>query len=222
MTSTPPIPPPKDIKITYFDIQGAAEASRLSLVIAKIPFTDERVNREGMNALKDAGKLPCGQLPIMEVDGKSMCQSEAMARYLGKLCNTYPNDPWMAAKVDEITQFINQDIRERCIYPSFREKDSVKKADMRKVLAEETLPAKFKVLESYLSSSGFFVGESVTLADLNAYVLFNWIGMEVLDGIPKEVVLNFPSLQNLCRKINEIPEVSEWNASKNGGKIPWF
>jgi glutathione S-transferase len=53
------------IKITYFPIQGAAEAARLALVIGGIKFEDERVppevwRGEGGAAIK--AKSPYGQV----------------------------------------------------------------------------------------------------------------------------------------------------------------
>lgn len=44
---------------------------------------------------------PMGQLPILEVDGKKVCQSGALLRYAGKLAGLYPEDAWKALKVDE-------------------------------------------------------------------------------------------------------------------------
>ena len=55
-----------------------------------------------------------------------------------------------------------------------------------------------------------------------ADVLLNWIGMETLDGVPKEVVLHSAPLTNLVKMINEMPAVAAWNADKNAGKLPWF
>ena len=72
--ATPPTEPPEwakiapwpmsgsAIRITYFNIQGPAEAARLALAIGGIPFEDVRINREGLNSLKDSGKLPSGQV----------------------------------------------------------------------------------------------------------------------------------------------------------------
>ena len=181
-----------------------------------------RVSREEMVALKEAGELPCGQLPVLEVDGQKMSQSQAMATWAGKLTGLYPTDAWAAAKCDEVTQFINQDIRERCISPTMREKDEEKKTALRKELAEVKLPEKFAMLETLLSPSGYFVGDSITLADLHCYVMLNWLGMEVLDGVPKEVVLANAKLTNLCKMVNEHVKVAAWNAEKNAGKVPWF
>lgn len=221
MAAAPP-KPPASIKLTYFNIQGVAEVPRLVLKLGNIPFEDIRVNREEMMALKSEGKLPSGQLPIMEVDGKHLSQSMAISTYCAKMAGLYPEDPWEAAKVDAIVQLVVEDVKNRVIYPTFWEKDAEKKAAMRKEAAEKKLPEKFAILESMLSPSGFFVGNSLTIADLNVYVLLNWIGMEVLDGIPKECVLSFPGLTKLCKVINAIPVVSEHNRIVNNGKIPWF
>ena len=45
--------------------KGPAEPARLALVIGGIPFEDVRINREGLAALKDAGKLPSGQVELI-------------------------------------------------------------------------------------------------------------------------------------------------------------
>ena len=109
---------PKQLKITYFNIQGPAEPARLALVIGGVAFEDERLNRDEMMALREAGKLPWGQLPLCTVDGSTVfAQSPAIATYCAKLAGLYPEDPIAAARVDEIVNFINQDVRERCIAP---------------------------------------------------------------------------------------------------------
>ena len=49
------------IKLTYFDIEGAAEKVRLALVIAGVPFEDDRIEFSkwrGPNGLKNT--MPYG------------------------------------------------------------------------------------------------------------------------------------------------------------------
>ena len=53
------------------------------------------------------------------------------------------------------------------------------------------------------------------------YALLNWLGMEVLDGVPKSVVTDFPKLKRLVELLNEDPRIASWNKSKNP-KLPWF
>jgi hypothetical protein len=48
------------------------------------------------------------QVPVLEVDGMKLSQSQAIATYCGKLTGLYPADPWAAAKCDEVTQLVNQ------------------------------------------------------------------------------------------------------------------
>lgn len=210
------------LKLTYFNIQGPAEPARLALTIGGIDFEDVRVTREEMLKMRESGKLlGGGQLPQLQVDDKTLSQSEAMTRYCGHLSGLYPTDPWLAAKVDEVTQFVNQDIRDRMISVTMREADPEKKAKMRKELGETQLPEKFALLEKLIQPSGFFVGDSVSVADLHVYVLLNWIGMEVLDGVSKKVILDSVPLTTFVKKINALPKVAEWNAAKNAGKLPW-
>jgi glutathione S-transferase len=50
-----------------------------------------------------AGKLPFGQVPVLEVaEGTFIGQSAAIVRYLGKRSGLYPEDPIAAAVVDSI------------------------------------------------------------------------------------------------------------------------
>jgi len=63
------------ITINYFNIQGPAEPSRLALVLGGIPFEDKRHTRADFQQKKDAGSLPYGQLPTMDVGPKTIAQS---------------------------------------------------------------------------------------------------------------------------------------------------
>jgi glutathione S-transferase len=40
---------------------------------------------------------PFGRLPVLKVDGQTVAQSNAINRYVGKLVDLYPSDPWQAA-----------------------------------------------------------------------------------------------------------------------------
>ena len=179
---------PKNIAIHYFPIQGPAETARLALVLGGIAFEDVRHKRPAMIEMRDSGELPYGQLPIMYVDGKKLSQSVAIGQWCAKQAGLVPKDDFEAATVDSIVQFILQDVRERVIRPSMSDElDAAKKAAMRKECHEKLLPAKFAMLEKQVGDKGFLVGDKVTMADLHFYVLANWIGMGVLDGITGEV-----------------------------------
>jgi glutathione S-transferase len=94
-------------------------------------------------------------------------------------------------------------------------------AAARKKLTAETLPEKFAHLCSMMGDV-YCVQNKLTMADIHLYTMCNWLGMEVLDGVPKSVVSDHPKLLALCGKINEIPEVKAWNEANNKEKVPWF
>ncbi len=56
-----------------------------------VPFEDVRFKREQWPELKP--KMPFGQVPVLEVDGKMLAQSSAMERYVAKLVGLMPEDP---------------------------------------------------------------------------------------------------------------------------------
>jgi len=87
------------LKLTYFDFPGRGETARLALSIAGIPFEDERIAFADWPVRK--AQSPFGALPVLEVDGRSVSQSNGINRYVGKLAGLYPDDPWQASLCDE-------------------------------------------------------------------------------------------------------------------------
>lgn len=56
--------------------------------------------------------LPCGQLPVLEIeDGEStqiVDQSNAILRYVGTMGGLYPKDPLLAMKVDQAIDIVEE------------------------------------------------------------------------------------------------------------------
>ena len=59
------------IKITYFNLQGAAEPVRLALTLTGTALEDERLTFDAWQSRKACAKY--GQLPIMTIDGEKEC-----------------------------------------------------------------------------------------------------------------------------------------------------
>lgn len=73
---------------------GAAEKVRLTCAMSGIPFNDVRVSFDQWPKLKPSTKF--GQLPMMDVDGSSVAQSNAMLTYVGKLGGMCARSPAQA------------------------------------------------------------------------------------------------------------------------------
>jgi glutathione S-transferase len=72
------------LKLAYFDFHGGrGEPARLALSIGGIPFEDDRVAPSDWLARKPDTTV--GALPVLEVDGQTLAQSNAINSYVGKL-----------------------------------------------------------------------------------------------------------------------------------------
>ena len=201
-----------------------AEVLRVSLFIKDIPFEDTRVSREKFVHLIKTGFLPNGkrapfhQLPVIEVDGKIIGQTGAIARYCGKVSNLYSDDIFLAAKIDQIIDAAT-DIT-NLVSPTIREKDQIKKMEDRKVLVSKLLPRWFRYLENLLSedNSTWFV-EKMTIADIAIWRLLGWLTSGIIDGIPTSIVDDFPKLKNIHHQVHTHPKVQEWMLKTYGKEI---
>jgi len=201
-----------------------AEVLRVSLFIKDIPFEDARVSREEFVHLIKTGFLPNGkrapfhQLPVIEVDGKIIGQTGAIARYCGKVSNLYSDDIFLAAKIDQIIDAAT-DIT-NLVSPTIREKDQIKKMEDRKVLVNKLLPRWFRYLENLLSenNSTWFV-EKMTIADIAIWRLLGWLTSGIIDGIPTSIVDDFPKLKNIHHQVHTHPKVQEWMLKTYGKEI---
>ncbi|XP_075222661.1 glutathione S-transferase-like [Lycorma delicatula] len=69
-------------KLTYFNAKALAEPIRFLLSHLEINFEDNRFEFDQWPSIKK--NMPFGKVPVLEVDGKQLHQSIAIARYLCK------------------------------------------------------------------------------------------------------------------------------------------
>ena len=72
------------VKLTYFNLKGRAELSRLILAEAGVDYEDCRLERDEWAQLKESSFAPFGQLPVLEVDGVVVAQSNSISRLLAR------------------------------------------------------------------------------------------------------------------------------------------
>ncbi len=104
-----------NLKLTYFDFHGGrGEPARLALSMGGIAFEDDRVPFADWERRKE--DTPFGALPVLEVDGQTIAQSNAINRYVGKLVDLYPSDPWQAALCDEAIEAVEGHCQSKFVY----------------------------------------------------------------------------------------------------------
>ena len=214
------------IKIYYSNLPfWRAEVLRVSLFISSIPFEDIRITREEFINMIRTGYLPNGkkvpfhQLPVIEVDNQIIGQTGAIARYCGKVSKLYSNNDINAAKIDQIIDAAT-DIT-NIVSSTIKEKDKLKKTEVRKILKNKLLPRWFKYLENILSenNSQWFVENTMTIADIAMWRLIGWLKSGIIDGIPKSAIEDFPKLKNVYHNVHNHPKVQEWMLKTYGKEI---
>ena len=101
---------------------GKAEAIRMLLSHAKVPFEDKRLSRSDkteFNSMKKSGELPGGQVPVyIDENGRTMNQSGALLIYLAKKHGYYGKDEWAGYEDDWAIANFN-DIFVKEFYPLY-------------------------------------------------------------------------------------------------------
>lgn len=200
------------IKVYYGDFTfWRAECVRMILFIGGVPFDDVRDVK--FADLKASGKLTFGAFPVMEVDGKILSQTQAMANYASKIAGFAPSDAWDAAKVDEAVNGctdVTTDVGSTFRLPAEEKvpaRQAMVKPDGRLFMHMAGLE---KVVKEH-SPSGFLLGKTISVADLAIWRLERWFSSGVLDGIPKDFVrANFPRITEVCDAVDAHPKVKEW------------
>ena len=104
-------------KLSYFDIRGFAETSRLLFAVAGVPFEDHRFplkiigpgnyERKEFDEAKAANAFPFGQVPVLEVNGVQIAQSRAIERYIAREYGLFGSNNLETAQIDMFSEQLN-------------------------------------------------------------------------------------------------------------------
>jgi glutathione S-transferase len=159
------------IVLCGFSISNYYNKAKLALLEKGVPFTEEVVETGRTDeAVLDA--TPLGKIPFIRTEHGSLCESQAILDYLEA---AYPNppllpaDPWRAAKVHELTTFVDLHLElvARELYPKafFGGEISESNAQrIRKLLTKNI--AGFRRLAKF---APFVAGTEFTQADCAAW-----------------------------------------------------
>ncbi|XP_033127417.1 S-crystallin SL11-like [Anneissia japonica] len=154
---------------------------------------------------------PLGQLPYLEVKGKKLPQSQAISRFLAHEFGLFGKSKVETATIDAMTEALRD--LEKPLTDWYHAKDETKKAELKKELYEQKAPTLLKILEKQLSlnneGSGWFVGESITLADIS---FFDWVGWLTF-GNP-DVLADYPKLKGLHGRVKAYEPIAAWLAKR--------
>ncbi|KAJ1410743.1 hypothetical protein B484DRAFT_455799 [Ochromonadaceae sp. CCMP2298] len=90
----------------YFEGRGLADQIRWMMAATNVEFT-QKVVKKRAKFLEMAGRqLPFGQLPLLQIDGMEIVQSQAAVRYLAKRAGLQGKSPADELKCDMISEAV--------------------------------------------------------------------------------------------------------------------
>jgi len=177
------------ITLTYFNhSDGRGEVARLAMALADLPFDDQRIAMADWPGLKPT--QPFRAMPVLEVDGEVISQSNAINRLVGRLSQLYPTDPWQAALCDEVMDAV-EDILSK-IVATFSIAGDEEKKKARESLVNGLLPVYLIRLQTYLEARGgeYFADNRLTVADLKVFVFLRSLRTGNIEHIPADLIDN--------------------------------
>ena len=199
-------------KLTYFDFDGGrAEPVRIAFHAAGIEFEDDRLSFQEFGEMRKDTRF--NSLPVLEIDGNQVTQTNALCRYVGKMANLYPADDVQALYCDEVLDAL-EDLLHK-IVPTFGLKgEELQQA--RAKLVDSWLTVHLLGLGELLDRGGeYFAGDSLTMADLKAFVQVRSLRAGTLDHVPADLVDRLaPGLVEHQERVAADPRVVAYYASR--------
>ncbi|XP_077861929.1 hematopoietic prostaglandin D synthase-like [Saccoglossus kowalevskii] len=196
-------------KLVYFQHRSRGELAVFVLAEAGVKYEDKRINWPGdwlaLKSSQGISRFPFSRTPILEVDGVTIGESQAIARFLARRHGLYADDVFDQARIDMITDTM-KDIYEKLLDIWFAKEN---KQELMDKYYNDVFPLLLQGLERVLKENnggdGYFVGDKVTLADLSfadiCYTMVDW----------RPGVLNdYPKLDALKKCIERRPRIVEW------------
>jgi glutathione S-transferase len=199
--------------LTYFDFDGGrGEPIRIAFHAAGVAFEDKRLSFAQFAEQRPGFRF--NAVPVLEVDGVAVTQSNAICRYVGKLAGLYPADDLQALYCDEVMDAL-EDLGQR-LGPTFgMQGEELRLA--REKLAGDWIPAFLRGLDQLLARGGgtWFADNRLTMADLKTFVNTRWLASGALDHVPADLVQRHaPGLAAHQERVAEDSRVLAYYASR--------
>ncbi len=162
------------LQLCGFAISNYYNKVKLVLLEKGLPFDEQVVDFRALQEPAARSASPIGKVPFLKTPQGALCESAVIAEYLEQIAPTpalLPADPWAAAKVREMTQFLElhlelvaRELYGEAFFGAAPSSDA-QRARVRKLL-DRNIPG-FRQLARF---SPYAAGEQFTLADCAAYV----------------------------------------------------
>ncbi|RDD46087.1 Hematopoietic prostaglandin D synthase [Trichoplax sp. H2] len=200
-------------KLYYFNLDARAELIRLLFAYGGIKYEDIRYSFDEWPKVKESGPFPFKQMPVLEVDGKPICQSNAICRHLARVIGIDGKNETEKVLIDMVADSCTYEIVEKAYdhRAPFAEPDENKRVEKGKVFRDAKLEPFLINLDNLYQKIGgkYFVSDEITYADLAYYRMINNV-KPLLADLPTP----HPKLKDLYARISENEKLKEWEKNK--------
>ena len=200
-------------KLSYFDMDGGrGEPIRIAFHAAGIDFEDNRLSFPEFREMRQSTRF--NSVPVLEIDGAEVAQSNALSRYVGKMAGLYPTDDLQALYCDEVLGAI-EDLSHHIVQTFGLEGEELLVA--REKLVDGWMSVYLRGLEELLTRGGgkYFANNSLTIADLKAFVQIRSLRSGNLDHVPTDLVDRLaPGLVEHQARVADDPRVAAYYATR--------
>ncbi len=200
-------------KLTYFDFDGGrGEPIRIALHAAGINFEDNRLSFAEFGRMRQGTRF--NSVPVLEIDGAAVTQSNAISRYIGKMAGLYPTDDLQALYCDEALDAL-EDLTHYIVQTFGLQGEELRVA--REKLVDGWLSIYLRGLGELLARGGgeYFADNGLTVADLKAFVQTRSLGSGNLEYVSTDLVQRVaPSLVEHRERIEADPRVAAYYATR--------
>lgn len=161
--------------------------------------------------------LDYGQVPLLEIDGLRLVQSNSILRYVARRTGRYPKDPREAYVVDSVCDSVNDARGPLLSYPFHldveRTKTEMESKVERYFLRWECLLKK--------TDSPFFLANGWTLADVVLYELVDFLTCVAGQEYTEKILEHCPSVMKMAIAMSAVGDVKKYSVTRKKEQLSW-
>ncbi|XP_041982322.1 glutathione S-transferase 2-like [Aricia agestis] len=191
--------------LTYFPLKALGEHLRLLLAYGGEDFEDVRLDREQFMLIKST--TPFGQLPVLEMNGRKLAQSTALARYLGRKYGIAGANADEDLEIDQHVDFVH-DIRSKAGTVQYEDHEEVREKKHAE-LSKNFYPVALEKLDAIIKkNNGHLALGKLTWGDFLFAGVIDYVKhMMRMD----DLYTKYPSFKQLRDTVYGLPKVKEFS-----------
>ena len=201
------------LKLSGFHVSNYHNKVRLALLEKGIAF-EEDANCRPSQKDEWLARSPMGKVPVIEVDGTALAESQAICEYLEDAypqVPLYPKDPLARAKVRELIAVIelHMELVARRLYGALYFGGQVSEETKKEV--ERDLAKGVRAFSKLAKFDPYIAGKEFTLADCVAFVSLPLISMTSKLAFGKDALESVPQVKPYLKMLGERPHFRKVN-----------